>query len=84
MKGFSAMITKWTVRGVNAHNEDVWQVGVEADGPKEAVRLAEEIRDDTLEGLYDTAENDPAAIGPRNERLRSIKGWRLQGPPPWD
>jgi hypothetical protein len=51
---------------------------------EQACRLAEKIRDDTLEGLYDTAEDDPATIEARDERLRSIKGWRLQGPPPWD
>jgi hypothetical protein len=66
------MITNWTVRGVNAEAQTVWQVDVEADGPKEALRIAEDVRDSTLAGLYDTAADDPAEIGPRNERLRSI------------
>jgi hypothetical protein len=73
------MITNWIVRGVDANAHDVWQVGVQANGPLAALQLAVVmmrnaycIGDARINGdNYEPADPLPPPFS-------SIVGWRVK------
>jgi hypothetical protein len=57
----------WNVYGVNRYAVDIWQISVEAEGPREALNLARQALADTRDLPL----------------LEEIAGFRIEGPGPW-
>ena len=73
-----ATINSWIVRGVNANAQDVYQVSVQANGPRAALSLAILMRTTNAPNAARMVNDNYEPADPLPSPFSSIVGWRIE------